>query len=291
MNESMDRRAARQVASKAMMTNSILPLCTMFACTVSVLGCIAPEGADDETESVATTQEAALISNALISNALISNALISNALISNALISNSLTSNALISNALTSSALTDPNAREVLKYIVGCALPADAKVNFTVNGVDYSYPGALGLAPKWGNANGECNTACQEWVSACVLARVNYLGQPVSISVRGDHPALTPTPAEIAAYTYREGAYYGNLFLSTPVRDACVAPARSGLPRVCGPTLDGCVVKMIGGCTAVCEGSAGYGTFTNCADHAKTNGQFPVGTHFYPTAVTVFLDP
>jgi len=87
MNEYMDKLSAWTIASEAMMTNTILPLCTMLACTVSVLGCIAPEGSNDETESLATTQEAALISNALISNALISNALISNALISNALIS------------------------------------------------------------------------------------------------------------------------------------------------------------------------------------------------------------
>jgi hypothetical protein len=296
MNEFMDKISAWQIASEAMMNHSILPLCTMLACTVSVLGCIGPEGTDDDTESLATTQEAALTSNALTSNALTSNALTSNALTSNALTSNALTSNALTSNALTSNALTsnglaDPNAREVFKYIVSCALPSTSSVDLTIGGVDYSFQGELGLAPKWGAVGGQCNTACQEWVSACVMARVDFLGEKVSISVRGAQSALVPSPTELAAYTYREGAYYGNIFLTTPVRDACIAPGRTGLPRVCGPSLDGCVVDAIGGCGTVCQGSAGFGSFMGCADHAKVNGQFPVGTHFYPTAVTVLLDP
>ncbi len=298
MHDYMDKLADRAIASSGMMNNSILPLCAMLLSTVTVLGCVAPEGTDDDNdiESVATTQEAALTSNALTSNALTSNALTSNALTSNALTSNALTSNALTSNALTSNALTsnalsDPAAREVFKYIVSCALPATSHVDLTIDGVDYSYPGELGLYPKWGSAGGSCNTACQEWVSACVLSRIDYLGQKVAISVRGANAALTPTAAELAAYTYREGTYYGNVFLETPVRDACVAPGRVGLPRVCGPSVDGCVVNDVDDCTSVCDASSGYGTFMHCADRRKVNGQFPAGTRFYNTSVTVFLDP
>ena len=287
MNDSMDTVSAGQIALKAMMNNSILPLCTMLACTVSVLGCIAPEGAnDDDTESVAVTQQAALTVNALTVNALTVNALTVNALTVNAL-----TVNALTVNALTVNALKDPNARELFKYIVSCALPKADQIDLTIDGTSYTFPGELGLASKWGLPGGSCNNTCQEWVSACVLARVDFLGQKVNISVRGAQSALVPTPAELAAYTYREGAYYGNIFLDTPVRDACVAPGRSGLPRVCGPSLDGCVVDAIGSCSTVCQGSAGYGSFMSCADHAKQNGAYPVGTRFYPTAVTVFLDP
>ena len=266
MNESMDKAEAWPLASKTMMNNSILPLCTMFACTISVLGCIGPEGADDETASVASTQQPAITNNAI-------------------------TNNAITSNAITSAALQDPNAREVFKYIVSCALPATAQVDLTIDGVDYSFQGELGLTPKWGLPGGSCNNTCQEWVSACVLSRIDYLGQTVPISIRGAHSSLTPTPAEASTYTYREGAYYGNLFKDTPVRDACIAPGRVGLPRVCGPTLDGCAVQAVDYCSNVCTGSAGFGTFMNCADHKRVNGQFPVGTRFYPTAVTVFLDP
>ena len=290
MNESMDRRAARPVALAGMMNNSILPLAMMLSSAVASLGCIGTEG-DSDTESVAFTQQPALTVNALTVNALTVNALTVNALTVNALTVNALTVNALTVNALTSTALEDPNARELLKYIVSCALPASDSINLTIAGVDYTFPGELGLAPKWGLPGGTCNTACQEWVSACVLARVDFLGQTVNISVRGAQTALKPSANELATFTYREGAYYGNLFVSTPVRDACVAPGRSGLPRVCGPTLDGCVVNAVDDCSKVCTASAGFGSFMNCADHKKVNGAFPLGTHFYPTAITVFLDP
>src|SRR6185437_3209897 len=69
---------------------------------------------------------------------------------SNALTGNALTGNALTGNALTGNALTDPNAREVLKYIVSCALPKGESVEFTVGSKDYEYNGELGLAPEWG---------------------------------------------------------------------------------------------------------------------------------------------
>jgi hypothetical protein len=279
-----------------MMNNSILPLCTMLACMVSVLGCIAPEGTNDETESVASIQQPAITNNAITNNAITNNAITNNAITNNAITNNAITNNAITNNAITNNAITsaaleDPNARELFKYIVSCALPATSHVDLTIDGVDYSFPGELSLAPKWGLPGGSCNTACQEWVSACILARVDYLGQKVSISVRGAQSALTPTADELANYTYREGAYYGNLFADTQVRDACIAPGRSGLPRVCGPTLDGCVVHAVDDCTRVCTGSAGFGSFMSCADHKKVNGQFPAGTRFYPTAITVFLDP
>src|SRR4051812_30644705 len=45
---------------------------------------------------------------------------------------NALPANALTANALTAGALADPLARELLKYIVSCALPADAEIDLTV---------------------------------------------------------------------------------------------------------------------------------------------------------------
>ncbi len=296
MLDYMDKIVGPRIASVAVMTNSILPLTFMLLSAVTSLGCIGSEGADDETESLAAAQEAVTTSNALTTNALTTNALTTNALTTNALTTNALTTNALTTNGLTTNALTtnaleDPNAREVLKYIVSCALPPTRHIDFTVDGVDYSFPGEIGLAPKWGAVGGSCNTTCQEWVSACVLSRVDYLGQKVNISVRGANGALAPTPSELSTYTSREGAYFGNLFIEDQVRDACVAPGKSGLSRVCGPTLDGCVVDAIGDCSHVCTGSAGFGSFMNCADHAKVNGQFPPGTRLYPAAITVFVAP
>src|SRR5262245_53374172 len=91
---------------------------------LAAMGCIASPDDDVDVPDAVELHPASLASNALTSNALTSNALTSNALTSNALTSNALTSNALTSNALTSNALTDPNARDVLRYIVSCALTA-----------------------------------------------------------------------------------------------------------------------------------------------------------------------
>jgi hypothetical protein len=292
MNESMDRIAGGQIASKAMMSHSILPLCAMLASTVSVLGCIAPEG-DVATESVAFTQQPAITNNAITNNAITNNAITNNAITNNAITSNAITNNAITNNAITSTALKDPNARELFKYIVSCALPASDEVDLTIDGVDYSFPGELGLSPNWGKPGGKCDAGCQGWVSACVLARVDYLGQQVKISMRGLHPALNPTPAEAAKYTFREGAYYGNIFKAPndQERYACLSPGNAGLPRVCGPSLSGCVVDVIGPCNHTCVGPKSDGSYINCHDAERVNNQFPVGSTTYGQSVTVFLAP
>ncbi len=267
MNESLDRIATPKIASKAMMTQSILPLCVVLASSVSALGCIAAEG-DDDIESVASIEQPIVTLNAI-------------------------TSNAITSNAITSNALKDPNARLLLKYVVSCALPASEHVDFTIDGVDYSFQGELGLTPKWGLPGGSCSDTCQRWVSACVLARVDYLGAKVNISLRGPHANLAASPAELAKYTVREGAYYGNIFRAPAEQEryACVAPGRKGLPRVCGPTLDGCVVEATGWCNTTCGAALPNGAFLDCHDSMRVNNHFPPSSENFPTTVTVFIKP
>ena len=100
----------------------------------------------------------------------------------------------------------------------------------------------------WG-ASGTCDESCQRWVSACVLARTNAYGVHVEISMRApaDAPqaktALSASDYERArcpagsegdihcGYTLREGAYYGNLFATTPVLpDGTPSPAPPPIP-------------------------------------------------------------
>jgi hypothetical protein len=88
----------------------------------------------------------------------------------------------------------------------------------------------------WGS--GTCDETCQRWVSACVLARTNAYGVHVEISMRApaDAPqavkdALAVSPDERAAYTLREGAYYGNIFATTPT----TPPPSSGSGPATGP--------------------------------------------------------
>ena len=275
-------------ASMARGLRAMMPHGVALLCAVATAGCLT-QGADGDEDAVDSVQEGVETSNALTNNALTNNALTNNALTNNALTNNALTNNSLNTGAINAS-LSDPNARAVLKYIVSCALPRTGQVDFTVDAVSYTYEGELGLAPQWANT-GVCNTACQELVSACVMSRVDYLGEKVLISLRGKTPALDASGSEQAAYNVAEGAYYGNIFLATPARFACIGPGRTGLPRVCGPTTSGCVVTSVGLCEDVCDKQdKKNGFFTNCRNQAKdASNHWPSGTTTYSTSTTVFL--
>ncbi len=245
---------------------------------LSLAGCAAL----DEQEDVAAAPEALTTDNALTANALTANALTANAL----------TANALMSNSLTASALTnDSSARTLLKYIAGCALPAGAHFDLVIDGITYGYDGQIGLAASWGNPGGSCDAACRTWVSGCVISRLNYLGQSVSISVRGSKAQLSSTTAERASYPNREATYYGNVFTSPQTILGCLSPGMTTDSRVCGSCLDTCAVRIVGGCDAACDAPKADGSFPNCRDEPRdpVTNKFPAGTVAYPGSVTVFL--
>ena len=75
-----------------------------------------------------------------------------------------------------------PAKRKQLTYLVRCALPADVAVYADVDGERFTFSGSIGLAPRWLT---EAMTPSEErWVSACLLAHVNYFGKQVRISIR-----------------------------------------------------------------------------------------------------------
>lgn len=232
-----------------------------------------------EDASTAVTNTPALAENALTGNALTGNALTGNALTGNALTGNALTGNALTGNALTASALRDPLARQLLKYIVSCALTPEQTISVRVDAQTYSFDGELGLAPEWGRRDGSCDGSCQRWVSACVLARVDHAGVKRMISVRGAHPALRVSPREVAQYRVAEGAYYGNLFVEKQPRYLCVAPAQQTVERVCGPSMAECPMAVAGSCDDVCSLRGPAQSFRACRGDR----------HAYFEVVTVFL--
>jgi hypothetical protein len=240
---------------------------------------------ESEPEEVATAQEMIVTQNSLTANSLTANSLTANSLTANSLTANSLTANSLTANSLTAAALTDDKAREVLTYIVGCALPAGAHFDLTIAGTTYGYNGQIGLAPHWGVVGASCDLKCMTSVSACVLARLNYLGQTVPISVRGSNPALTETPSEFTGYKKIDGAYYGNIFKVPQIRYACVPPGLTSLTRVCGPSLLGCVVNVVGACNQACDAIQSDGSYPNCRDALQP----VVGTKIYGGSVTVYL--
>jgi hypothetical protein len=255
----------------------------LVAAAGGVSGCIA--SADDEDlagEPRAELEPSGLTMNGLTMNGLTMNGLTMNGLTMNGLTMNGLTMNGLTMNGLNAAALaqssdlfsvldSDPAARQMFSYVVGCALPRGTNIVFPelAGQVDYTFSGELGVAPGWSASHGVCGPACQGAVSACVLSRVNALGQHVSISLRGRPDALAVTPAERAAYTHREATYLGNVFTSPQRLYACRAGGddQTLIGRVCGHGADvsGCAVTLLGDCGAVCaQRDATDGYFSDC---------------------------
>jgi GLTT repeat (6 copies) len=190
-----------------------------------------------------------------------------NGLSPNGLTTNGLTTNGLTTNGLVMSVLTDPLAQKFLSYLVSCALPADQQITVTINSTLVTFNGGLGLAPSWGLAGGTCDSSCQAWISACVLSRVNYLGEHVPLSERGPRAGLGSDATERAAYPRREGAYWGDIFSSTQVRYVCTEQGSTLISRSCGPDPSNSIMNFRGNCTAVCDpADATDGSFSNCRD-------------------------
>lgn len=164
------------------------------------------------------------------------NLMSANLLSANLLSANLMSANSLATGQLGSvvqAALQDPdygaNDRTLFHYIVTCALTPDQSVSYTWSDAqgdhDVVEQGQLGLAPEW--ATGPVYLKSQERVSGCVASRVNYFGVSVQISVRNP-VLLSETPAsELAAYPYVEGAFWGNLFTSSPALYSCYDPANA----------------------------------------------------------------
>jgi hypothetical protein len=163
-----------------------------------------------------------------------------------------------------------PQGREVLKYIVSCSLPLGMSVGFSHAGERYSLPGELGIAPAWSSR--ALNEKEERRVSGCVMARTNYFGKRVVLSMRSTSSdagtSLTADSAERDAYPFFEAAYFGNLFAENPVGYVCTGDSRANrqahlesLLRVCSlpgtqakaqPGLSRCGFKIVG----PCEGQA-----------------------------------
>jgi hypothetical protein len=255
-----------------------------LALALGAVAAVGAVGCGTEMDDSEVVQSAITTENALTMNALTMNALSMNALSMNALSMNALSMNALSMNALTMNALRDPLSRELLTYIVSCALEDGDHLSVRIDGKRYSFDGSLGLAPEWGGEHGWCDGECQRWVSACVLARVDAAGVKRQISIRGDHPALRSTQGELRQYTDREGAYFGNLFVRDKPRFLCLSPGKTSDKRVCGDSLDDCPMTVVGSCDDACADEGRYRDFEDCSDRGRAERG-----HVYHEAITVFL--
>ena len=223
----------------------------LIAVALASLTLTACTGATGEVEGpTGTAQQESLSFNSLSFNSLSFNSLSFNSLSFNSLSFNSLSFNGL--DAANLEALTNADSRQVFQYVVNCALPANEVINVTNSTGSYSFPGGLGLAPEWGEPGGFCGPLCKEWVSACVISRIDFKGEQVEISLRGDSLALQTSASERATYTEREATYYGDIFSPQLSLYACLSPGLTEDTRVCGPTIEGCGVDVLGSCAELC---------------------------------------
>ncbi|PUA29115.1 MAG: hypothetical protein B0W54_00440 [Cellvibrio sp. 79] len=114
--------------------------------------------------------------------------------------------------------------RQLLKYLVSCALPETDGVFVVVDGKRYVFPGNLGWVPDW--IDRPMTVAEKRRMSACIAAHTNFFGKTVRISVRSDNPAapkgFQTTAAERKNYSFFEAGFFGNLFVSNPVSYVCL---------------------------------------------------------------------
>ncbi len=177
-------------------------------------------------------------------------------------------------NPLAAPGFTELDAgRALLKYIAICALPRDQAL--VVDGQPLH--GFYGLAPAWTTQT--CDASCQHWVMGCVLAHANSLGNPVHISLRGDHPSLQPSADLAAQYSLQEAGFYGAFGVDAnlePQLFACLgatatsdASQRAIEGRVCG--LGSCGLHEAGACGI--SGPAGK-AYSACSTDSGTTGGY-----------------
>jgi hypothetical protein len=215
------------------------------------------------------------------------NKLAANKLAANKLAANKLAANKLAASSLQTKALMDTaDGREVMSFIVSCALPAGQNLTLTTTaGTPYTYPGSLNLAPAW--ATRVPTIAERHWVTACLLARTNLYGVSVSISMRHDTSIpLAATMAEKTTYTRPEGSFYGDLFAPTPLMYACSARAWS---QAAFNSFRACALSSNGSTTDCGFTYTGSCNPTACSDNVAPFSTCSGGGVSYPEAITIFL--
>lgn len=146
--------------------------------------------------------------------------------------------------------LLDPERLDTVQYLVECALPQGHEIVKDVGGQSLVFEGWLGLAPEW--EDDECDEDCQEWVSACLLARTNISGQEVSVWMRAEHPAIGEGANLL--YPAYEASFFGNLFAGPPSQHFC-----KGV--LLGPLLAQLEGRT---CAGLLQESCGFVKYTDC---------------------------
>jgi hypothetical protein len=227
--------------------------------TIAVCGLL---GACAGEPNLGSTESHVESSNRLAVNRLAVNRLAVNRLAVNRLAVNRLAVNGMAEASADAEALAaEEGGLELLTYMVSCALPEGETL--AVAGEELH--GWLGVAPNWLDEG--LDLSGQRWLTACLLARVNYYGVEVRLSMRGANDALGTTAEERDAYSVYEGAFWGNLFGETADKSSCTSAYKATAPQVgtlplreCTVTdaatgLTRCDFTPAGTCEDICEGT------------------------------------
>lgn len=221
---------------------------TRFSLFILALGFAACASEPDD----ACLADRILAANKLSTNKLGANLIAANGLLGETLPEVALTSDSL-ADALEPEAFEDEFKLSVLEYTVSCALAPGQSVDVAVDGDVRTFEGSLALAPAWGAEGGECDATCMGWVSACLIARTNFKGESVAISLLGDHPGLGPSADESIAFPVEEATYFGDLFAEPKGMYACLPAGETAAVRTCGTDTAHCPITVVGACDDVCD--------------------------------------
>ncbi|OJH36097.1 hypothetical protein BON30_35700 [Cystobacter ferrugineus] len=162
------------------------------ALSSGALGCQPEQDSARGEEETRTGEQSLRVANSLTTQALVLNAITTNPSASAMLISGGLQDMFYPTGGSyepLQRQLRDPDAQQVMSYLVSCALDASSQVPWKdpITGTPRTWKGKLGLCPEW--KTGAPSLACKNRVSACLLARNNALGRRVELSLRGEDPS------------------------------------------------------------------------------------------------------
>lgn len=97
--------------------------------------------------------------------------------------------------------------------LIECALDNTQVIYDPVNHTEIH--GWFGLAPNWDTMSIATQFDVQEWLTGCMIARLNKFGLEVEILLEGDTPAIQTDPALDLIVQYEESTVHGNMFNAT----------------------------------------------------------------------------
>lgn len=261
---------------------------------ISSSGACSDDALSESDQSIVTTNKIAgnkIAANKIAANKIAANKIAANKIAANKIAGNKIAGNKLAANKLAVGELLETaDGREVLSFLVSCALPDGTSIVATADdGTEYEFPGGVGLVPSW--THRPLDGAEKRWISACLFARVNAHGVEVTISLRGPNRALDVSPEEAAGWPLEEGAFYGDYFTAPdePIvwiacrgRDQAAGETGGLVDRDCAepdptnPGLTQCGFTFAGDCadfapprsSYACRDRSDEGFYVNCADHA-----------------------